>query len=411
MSQESHTLAHYIWLSGGSQFRHFSRYYVFLTESFWPKRTAFWLRIYAWLDRLLPTEIRLELLLDDTTRKKSGKKIQGCAHYSNRAGSARQEYRVLWGLNFVYICLRVDWRGYQLSIPLGISVYLKEEQAKKWGRIYESRSQLARQMLELLVVGMPERTFRLVADGGYATREMQKALDARIQFVGRMMINAAIYEQPRLRQPGQRGRTPLKGKRLPAPKTWPDHYDDWKEHPTEAGAWVRSLRARWHKVRPGENLLVVVVWRPDLKEKAHPRDQRRVLEAFFSTDLNESEEAVLKTYAGRWAIEIDIRDAYAHYGLGHDRCRNLTRIEALNQMRLMLAATRTIWFMVTYQNQTLDLVYLRPWYITKADPSQRDIATALREALNQEAISPIPRFFIPIAEIQQIWQHFFRATV
>ncbi len=120
LSQESHTLAHYIWLSGGSQFRHFSRYYVFLTESFWPKRAAFWLRIYAWIDRVLPTEMRVEVLLDDTRRKKSGKKIQGCAHYSNRAGSARQEYRVLWGLNFVYICLRVDWRGYQLSIPLAI---------------------------------------------------------------------------------------------------------------------------------------------------------------------------------------------------------------------------------------------------------------------------------------------------
>ncbi len=265
-------------------------------------------------------------------------------------------------------------------------------------------------MLELVLKGMPQRHFPLVADGGYATRQMQKDLDSRIHFAGRIMVSAAIYERPAPGKPGKRGRKPQKGKKLPAPKTWPDHYDDWQEHPTEAGTWIRSTTARWHKVRPGEDLLIVVVWRPHLKEKAHPRDQRRVLEAFFSTDLNESQEAVLEAYAGRWAVEIDIRDAYAHYGLGLDRCRNLTRIEALNQMRLMLAAARTIWFMVTYQNQTLDLVYLRPWYIAKADPSQRDIATALREALNQEAISPIPRFFIPIAEIRQIWQHFFRAT-
>ena len=41
------------------------------------------------------------LIIDDSTKKKAGRQIEGVGHYRNGAGSARQEYRTLRGLNFV----------------------------------------------------------------------------------------------------------------------------------------------------------------------------------------------------------------------------------------------------------------------------------------------------------------------
>jgi hypothetical protein len=38
---------------------------------------------------------------DDSTKKKSGAQIEGIHYYRNGAGSARQEYRTLRGLNLV----------------------------------------------------------------------------------------------------------------------------------------------------------------------------------------------------------------------------------------------------------------------------------------------------------------------
>jgi len=159
LSQISHTVAEYIWLSGASKDRHFSRYYAFLSETLHPRLEELWLRFYRWLDSWLEADVSMLVLLDDTTRKKSGPHIEGISNYKNQAGSARQEYRVLRGLNFVCLSLRLQWRGYLLSLPLGCEIYLKPEVARELGREHQSRSPLARQRI---ILNVP-RIERLVA--------------------------------------------------------------------------------------------------------------------------------------------------------------------------------------------------------------------------------------------------------
>ena len=48
------------------------------------------------------------------------------------------------------------------------------------------------------------------------------------------------------------------------------------------------------------------------------------LEAFFTTDLSLSLEAILELYRDRWAVEITIRDSYGFDGLGQVRQLNDT---------------------------------------------------------------------------------------
>jgi len=112
-------------------------------------------------------------------------------------------------------------------------------------------------------------------------------------------------------------------------------------------------------------------------------------------------EQILQGYAQRWVVEIDIRDAYAYYGLGKDQCRNLNCIYGVNSFRILMATCRTLWFIRHFQYRQLNLINFRPWYRQKQHPTQLDVFSAAQEAFWQEGISPVPRFITPTGEIIQ----------
>jgi hypothetical protein len=88
--------------------------------------------------------------------------------------------------------------------------------------------------------------------------------------------------------------------------------------------------------------------------------------------------------------------------VAQEQCRKFERIVGANTLRLLLAAARTLWFIVTSEQHTeVALQQFRPWYRHKMAPSQFDVAWACREDLQEAGIFPIPRFFTAVAENQQ----------
>jgi len=69
------------------------------------------------------------------------------------------------------------------------------------------------------------------------------------------------------------------------------------------------------------------------------------VEAFFTTALSLSTDAILSEYSDRWAVEIAIREANAFEGLGQDQCWKRRRIIGANTFRFVMAAARTLWFL------------------------------------------------------------------
>jgi len=110
---------------------------------------------------------------------------------------------------------------------------------------------------------------------------------------------------------------------------------------------------------------------------------------------------MLETYEDRWAIEMDIRDGHAYYGVAQDQCRKFERMVGANTLRLLMAAARTLWCIVSSeQHADVALQRFRPWYRHKVAPSQFDVAWAWRDVLQEAGIFPIPRFFPAVAENQ-----------
>lgn len=401
-SRTRHTIANYIWLSGATKYKHFSRFYDFLSGTFLRALPSLWQALLLLMDQMTPAQMVIQLWVDDTTRKKSGRKIQGASHYQNRAGSARQEYRSLWGLNFVYLVACFTWikgaKTFKLALPLGLRIYLKQEVAAKLERPFYGRSELARQMIDFVTSFLPHRQFLIKADGGYSTKKFLRKLPHNAQMDGRFLIHARLYDRPPKATKKKVGRPAEKGKDLGTPQEWILNDQGWMPHPDEAGALIKVVTGIWHSVLPGVVIRVVAVWR----KNGLPKDKRsgkKQLEAFFSTNLSFTPGQILVHYTQRWGVEIDIRDAYAYYGLGKDHCRKLDRIFGANSFRLLLAACRTLWFIRYFENRDLNLKKLRPWYRQKHYPTQLDVISAAQEAFVLEGIYPTPSFIIDSDEI------------
>jgi DDE superfamily endonuclease len=404
------TITAYLWGSGAAQVKHFSRYYAFLGGALYQRRYQLWARVMRFGASLVPTDAVIEVRLDDATMKKTGRHIQGAAHYRNGAGTARQEYRTLWGINLVWAIMRIPlkrWPGHHLSLPIGLELYLKEALANKLKVPYHSRSALARRIVDHVATALPTRAIRVATDGGYATQAFLRDLPTNVDVVGRFLLTAKLYQLPPTRVKGQRGAPRKKGDVIGSPKTLATPSAAWHPHPQEAGAFIQSWVGIWHSVFPGRPIRVVVVWRPHLQGAKASHGTKafgrlKPLEAFFSTDVSLSAHALLETYEDRWAMEIDIRDGHAYYGVAQDQCRKVERIVGANTFRLLMAAARTLWFIVkSEQHADVSLQRFRPSYRQQVAPSQFDVAWACREDLQEAGIFLIPRIFTAMPKNQQ----------
>jgi hypothetical protein len=406
-SGERQTITTYLWLTGATTVKHFSCYYTFLGGALYQARWQLWARIIRCAAQWVPAEAPITLVVDDSTKKKTGRQIEGIGHYRNGAGSARQEYRTLRGLNFVWGLMRVPvpgWPGQRVSVPIGLSLYLKAEQAKKLHLPYQSHSTLAREIVDFVAAQLPTRRMRVLGDGGYATKEYLQQLPATVDVVARMLIPGKLYALPPQRSTPRRGCPPKKGPLVGSPKILARRRSGWQPHPTEAGALVQAWTGLWQSVLPGRPIRVVVVRRPTGPRPPMPGQRKPLppVEAFFTTDLTLSLNAILAQYRERWTVEITIRDSNAFTGLGQDQCRKYARVVGANTFRLVLAAARTLWFVEqACRTADLDLTRYRPWYRHKAAPSQLDIVWTWRETLHAAGVFPIPRFAPGLAEITQ----------
>lgn len=407
LATDRHTITTYLWLTGATTVKHFSRFYVFLGCPLYKRRWLLWGAVIGLAAQLIPDDQVIRVIFDDTTKKKAGTQIEGLDRYRNGAGSARQEYRTLRGLNFVLGIMPVPlkrWPGHSLSIPVGLELYLKPELAAQLQVPYRSRSQLARDILDFVAEQLPGRPLRSLADGGYATKDYARDLPDAAHAVGRFPIRAKLYEVPPKPIEKRRGAPRKKGDLIGSPKTLAQSAEGWSPHPSEVGAEVQAWDGIWHSVLPGR-LIRVVVLRRDATRCTKKPGQRKPpppLEAFYTTDLALSTADILSEYGERWAVEIEIRDANAFDGLGQDQCRKRQRIMGANTFRLAMAAARTLWFIVqTERSADLNLCRYRPWYRHKVAPSQLDVVWACREALHEAGIVPIPRFTPDLIENQQ----------
>ena len=110
----------------------------------------------------------------------------------------------------------ISWSGRHWALPF-LTVLAP---SARWSETHRQRHKTltdwARQAILQTKRWLPNRLLIFVADSGFAAVELLAAIRRHVCLITRLRLDAALYKPAPLRRKGQRGRTPLKGRRLPS---------------------------------------------------------------------------------------------------------------------------------------------------------------------------------------------------
>jgi len=359
--------------------RHFSRFHALFSSAAWNSRDL-WLGIMRTVARELVPTGEIVLVGDDTVQGKSGKKISGASNWRNACGSTRQQYRFLWGLNLLILGVAVDFCGRTFCLPINLRLYRKRQDCRRERRPYRTRSELMRQMALEATEAFVGRRLVLLVDGHYATSEMLGNLPERLTVITRLRRDAALHRAAPQRSPRGTGRPRLKGARLPTPEQIAQRAR-WPWQATAQGREVKTLVTLWYGVAKTHRFRLVVL------RQDNPREPYGY---FLCADPGWDADAILSAYCRRWSIEITIRDAKQHGGLGECQCRKPPAVDRQHAFTLAMMSLVMAWYMA--QGHGTDRSAMRPWYRHKRGPTFLDmLAHARRQSVAQRVFGNSPR--------------------
>jgi hypothetical protein len=220
----------------------------------------------------------------------------------------------------------------------------------------------------------------LVVDGGYALRNVLRPLvdptdgSPRVDVLTRLRHDARLYDlPPDQRRPGQRGRAPRWGRRLPPPRQggrWPG---PWREQRAFVYGRVRQVRwkercALWHVTGADRVVKVVVAEVEGYRERF----------MLVTTAVTLSGVQVVELFCARFRQEDGFRDLKQRLGWEEGRAWTRQPIERTTQaLFVCLTLLRLLQFQLAATGSE-DWWQRPPWNPRKTRPSVLDLERLLR---------------------------------
>lgn len=296
---------------------HHSRAHDFFARRRWnPDELG--LRLLDFLIVVFAKDGPLRLAVDDTPFGRSGKRVFG-AHYlhdgAQPEGSGR---RTRWGNCWVVVVLVIELRclgGRAVALPVLFRLFEPKDDTHP---DRPSQAELARTLIDMVIERFPGPRIELVMDGAYASKAWRD-LPERVTVTTRMRANtsARMHKLAPARRPGQQGRPPLKGPKLPTLAEIANTATFKKITITssdgrERTAHVHEFVCLWYKPFHTRPVKVVLIRNPGTTDGFDV--------ALASTDAQIPARELLARYDSRWTIETCNQEAKAH-GVGEARNR------------------------------------------------------------------------------------------
>jgi DDE superfamily endonuclease len=111
----------------------------------------------------------------------------------------------------------MPWAGRIWALPLMTVLCPAERFYEQQGRRHQTLVERAWHIIHVVVRWLPRRAWVFVADSSYAVLELLHQVSEwpRASLITRLRLDAALYDPPPTREPGQLGRPRLKGDRRP----------------------------------------------------------------------------------------------------------------------------------------------------------------------------------------------------
>jgi hypothetical protein len=360
----------------------FRRYHEVLSRARWDARDMARRLLLHLVDRLAP-EGEVVIGVDDTIERRWGAKIKARGVYRDPVRSSKGHFVKTSGLRWLSLMLIVPipWAARPWALPFLTVLAPSERWSAARTRRHKTLTAWARQAILRTRRWLPGRRLILVADSAFAALDLIGAIRRHVCLITRLRLDANLFEPAPPRQPGRRGRPPLKGARLPklsAVLTDPET------------VWTSVVVSRWYDAQQRELLTATgaAVW---YKSGQPPAPIRWVLvrdpsgehdpQAFLSTDLDAQPETILGWFVRRWRVETTFQEVRTHLGIETQRQWSDRAILRTTPVLLGLFSLVTLWAdsLVRVAPTTL-----RPnaaaWY-HKREPTFSDAIAAVRRVL------------------------------
>ena len=277
--------------------------------------------------RLLPKDIVIELVADDTVNGKDGDRVWAKGTHRDSTHSTRKVDQVKFGHKWLVLCVLVRLNGVDRpwALPVLCGLCISPKVAQQIGTRSKTPSEVARQLLIVLMRWLPDRRFILLGDFQVITHKTAQFADRhrqRVTVIGRLRGDANFYGEPTAAQRRRRvrgGGYCTKGVKSPSPaerieQLRPEHREvAWYGGSRRVVRFVSETALWFSKQNCG---VVPIRWVAVLNEK---KDH----DYFYSSDATMPATDIIEFYALRWNIEVTFEETKGLLGLETTRhwCR------------------------------------------------------------------------------------------
>jgi hypothetical protein len=318
------------------------------------------------VQRLLPADASVTVVVDDTLFRRWGKKVHHAfwTHDGAAQGPAKLGRGNRWVI--VGIVVRLPFCSHPVCLPILFRLWA--------GKGTASPVELAGDMLAVLAKAFPHKRIHLVGDAAYHGKPL---LVPATTVTTRLPANAALH-QPAPPRTGRRGRPAKKGERLPR----------LAELATTA-TWRTVTVTRYGRVDTVVVAVIDCLWYGpfgDTPGRAvlvrEPDTPTGYDLALFTTDRDSDTERIVARYADRWSIEPANATGKQLLGVGQARNRVPRAVERTVPFGFLVQTLVIVWY-ATCGHHPDDLTgrhAAEPWYPDKTEPAFEDMLAKLRRA-------------------------------
>lgn len=381
LTQGRHAVTEALVATGVAGLRHHAAFHSFFSRGTWSPDELGFVLLGKIIELCVNPGAIVELVLDDTLCRKKGPEIFGLGSHLDAVRSSKA-FRVL-SFGHVWVVLsvvvRLPFSNRPWALPVMFRLYRTKQDCNrrghKDGKFYK-KTELGRQMIDLLAQRLPAIRFRVSADDAYSNSTLLDDLPENFVFVGSMRSDAVLTAWPTPVE-GKKGRRRLRGEPLPKPDALAKARQPWTKveafiYGTWKTLWVKTIDAQWYR-GAGERLLHIVVVRVD--RGAVP------MRVFFSTDLEMSVQLIIETYAGRWSTEACFRDIKQLLGFDESQARCKAAVERVAPFVGYIRTLLILWFLEGAVGTPLAELPARPWYRHKSGLCFADVLRAAQRSL------------------------------
>ena len=332
-------------IMGRSTAPNFQTYHRVLHRAVWSPLHASRLLLRLLVAVFVPRGVVL-FGLDDTIERRRGKQITAKGISRDPVRSSHAHLVKASGLRWLGCMLLppISWANRVWALPCLTVLCPSERFYEQRGRRHHTVLERAWQSIRLVRRWVPGREVVWVADSSFAALEWldKVAQVSRVSVITRLRLDAALYDPPPPRAPGQRGRPRCKGKRQPTLEAvLADEKTQWRKLMMDDwyGAGPREVdvatdTAVWyHSGKPPVAIRWVLMRDP--QERFKPQ-------ALLSTHLEHSAAQMLAWFVRRWTMEVTFAEARAHLGMETQRQWNDRAIARATPALLSLYAIMTL---------------------------------------------------------------------